>query len=147
MDKNKVYLAQSDTTIGFLCGNCEKLSQIKKRDKWQKILRVVDSFCNLKKYSRTPNKYKKFVRKSKLTTFIYPNKESFRVVSSSLEHHDFVAKFNCIYSTSANETKKTFSFDYAYDKSDIVVFNKDDFFESKSSSILKVSKTKMQKIR
>lgn len=148
MYKDKVYLVQSDTTVGFLSCNDKKLSQIKQRTTKQKILQVVDSFKILKYNTRISNKFKNFIRKSKLTTFIYPNKKSFRVVYYDLHHNKFIKKFNNhLYSTSANKTKKTFSFNYAYDRSDIVIFQKDDFIEKKSSKIFQISKSKMKKIR
>jgi tRNA A37 threonylcarbamoyladenosine synthetase subunit TsaC/SUA5/YrdC len=147
MDKDKIYLVQSDTTVGFSSGDDEKLSGIKKRPKEQKTLQVVDSFYQLKLQTRVPNRFKKLVRNSKHTTFIYPNINSFRVVFANSNHFSFVKKFHSIYSTSANETKKHFSSSYAYDKADIVVYGKDDFFETNGSKIFKLSNKRIKKIR
>lgn len=147
MDKNKIYLAQTDTTVGFLSSDNIKLSQIKKRTSDQKILQVVDGFDTLKQNVRVPNKYKNLVRKSKFTTFIYPSGESFRVVCDDLNHYQFVNKFKILYSTSANQTAQAFSFDYASDKADILVFQKENFYETKGSKIFKISNLKLTKIR
>lgn len=147
MDKNKIYLVQTDTTVGFLSSDDAKLSQIKKRAPNQKILQAVNSFTTLKSKARVPNIHKKLVRNSKLTTFIYPKGDSFRVVDKTSKHHNFIAKFGSLYSTSANETAKGFDFDFAFNHSDIIVFSKDDFFETSGSSIIKLSNSKKRKIR
>ncbi|MDD2698071.1 MAG: Sua5 YciO YrdC YwlC family protein [Arcobacteraceae bacterium] len=147
MDKNKIYLVQTDTTVGLLSRDDRKLSVIKKRAETQKILQAVDSFATLQKYTRVPNIYKKLVRNSNRTTFIYPNGDSFRVVDNLSFHHNFISKFQNLYSTSANETTKKFDFDFAYNSSNIIVFSKNDFFESSGSSILKITNFKKKKIR
>jgi tRNA A37 threonylcarbamoyladenosine synthetase subunit TsaC/SUA5/YrdC len=147
MDENQVYLVQSDTTVGFLSNDDKKLSDIKKRSSAQKILQVIDSFSTLKLHTRVPNKYKKLVRNTNKTTFIYPTKESFRVVPENLHHNQFVSKFKKMYSTSANETTKEFDFEYAYSQADVIVFEDNNFYEANSSKIFKISKCKIQKIR
>jgi len=147
MDKNKIYLVQTDTTVGFLSSDGIKLSRIKKRSQNQKILQAVDSFSTLTKHVRVPNIYKRLVRNSKLTTFIYPSGDSFRVVDKNSKHHNFIEKFQCLHSTSANETTKFFDFDFAYNASDIIVYNKDNFFETNGSSIIKLTNFKRRKIR
>ena len=101
----------------------------------------------MKNHTRIPNKYKKIIRKSKNTTFIYPNKNSYRVVSKDLLHHNFINKFDSMYSTSANETNKNFSDSYAISNSEIILFTKSDFEEKKSSSIYKVAKNNIIKLR
>ncbi len=147
MDENQVYLVQSDTTVGFLSNDDKKLSGIKKRSSAQKILQVIDSFSTLKLHTRVPNKYKKLVRNTNKTTFIYPMQESFRVVPANLHHNQFVSKFKKMYSTSANETTKEFDFEYAYSQADVIVFEDNNFYEANSSKIFKISKCKIQKIR
>lgn len=147
MDKDKIYLVQTDTTVGFLSSDDKKLSQIKQRPQTQKILQELDSFTSLKNHTRIPNKHKKLVRNSKLTTFIYPSGDSFRVVDKASKHHNFIEKFGSLYSTSANETTKSFDFDFAYNHSDIVIFSKNDFFETSGSIILKLTNFRRKKIR
>jgi tRNA A37 threonylcarbamoyladenosine synthetase subunit TsaC/SUA5/YrdC len=147
MDTNKIYLVQTDTTVGFLSNDDTKLSLIKKRPQNQKILQTLDSFSTLKRKTRVPNLHKKLVRKAKRTTFIYPNGDSFRVVNKASHHHHFIEKFQSIYSTSANETTKKFDFDFAFEKADIVVFSKDDFYEQSGSSIVKLTNHKKKKNR
>ncbi|MEA3314872.1 MAG: Sua5 YciO YrdC YwlC family protein [Campylobacterota bacterium] len=147
MDSSLVYLVQTDTTVGFLSYDNIKLSQIKKRPSKQKILMVVDSFKTLKLKTRVPKKYKRFIRKSNFTTIIYPNLSSFRVVDKSNNHHSFIKRFRYLFSTSANITKKDFNEEFAVENSDIILYTKDGFSQTKSSSIYKVNKNKIKKVR
>ena len=75
-----VFLAQSDTTAGFLCANPKKLNRLKKRDENQKILLALGDFRQLKMRFRIPLFAKKMVRNARKTSFVLPNGESFRVV-------------------------------------------------------------------
>ena len=144
---DKIYLAQTDTTVGFLSSDYKKLNNIKKRYIDKKILQVVDSFKTLKLYTRVPNKFKTLVRYSKKTTFIYPNKKSFRVISLFDTHHNFIKKFNILYSTSANITNQSFDINYAIKSSDIIVLSKNGFVEKKGSFVYKLSNNRLKKIR
>ncbi|RXJ54120.1 Sua5 YciO YrdC YwlC family protein [Candidatus Marinarcus aquaticus] len=147
MDSKQVYLAQTDTTVGFLSQDDEKLSRIKQRPTTQKILQVVNSFATLNFQVRIPKKYRKMVRNAKKTTFIYPNGESYRVVPYTSAHHDFVKKFNVIYSTSANRTSHAFEKSYALKHANIIVEDKNQLFETNSSQIIKFSCNKIKKLR
>jgi len=104
---NKVILTQTDTTVGFLSTNPLKLAKAKKRDVNQPFLLCVDTFKKQKKLARTPKKFRALVRRSKKTTFLYPNKKAIRVVNDNL-HNQLLKKFDFLYSTSANENQKVF---------------------------------------
>jgi tRNA A37 threonylcarbamoyladenosine synthetase subunit TsaC/SUA5/YrdC len=147
MDSSLVYLVQTDTTVGFSSSNDEKLSAVKQRPKSKKILHTVDSFKTLQKHTRVPKKFRKEVRKSSLTTFIYPNQKSFRVIKKEKSFYEFIHKFGILYSTSANETSKNFEKSFALRSSDIVVEDKNNFFESSASKIIKLTKSHKQPIR
>lgn len=147
MDKEKVYLVQTDTTVGFSSSNDEKLSCIKKRPTSQKILQTVDSFKTLNKKVRVPKKFRKKVRNSRKTTFIYPNSNSYRVISFNNSFWQFINKFKSLYSTSANLSGSKFDEVFAKENSDIIVYEKDDFNEKSSSSIYRLNKKKIKKIR
>lgn len=177
-----VFLAQSDTTAGFLCANPKKLNRLKKRDENQKILLALSDFIELKKRFRVPPFAKKMVRNARKTSFVLPNGRSFRVVkkpqrismerkresresnkkksnvlglgsivaggdipkSSSL-HSDFLAHFGGLYSTSANESGKPFSLEWAVQNADIIVI--DSLYEAKPSKIYKLGRTKAKILR
>ena len=142
----KIYLAQTDTTVGFLSQNKEKLNYIKNRPLNQPILREVDSLEILKNFVRVPKMHKKRVRRSKKTTFIFPNGESFRVVRDS-RHLEFLKKFKWMYSTSANLHGKRFNEKWARETADVIVEDKRGFVEGKASNIYKLSKSKIKKVR
>jgi len=145
MNPNKIYLVQTDTTVGFLSQNKEVLNIIKGRKKNQKILKEVDSLKTLKEFVRVPNKFKKRVRNARKTTFIYPNGESFRVVRDE-RHLEFLKKFKWMYSTSANKTGCKFNEKWARKKADVIVEDKE-FFEGEVSRIYKISIERIKKIR
>ena len=147
MDSSLVYLVQTDTTVGFSSLNDEKLSCIKQRPTSKKILHTVDSFKTLNENTRVPKNFRKKVRNSKKTTFIYPNTKSFRVVDKNCDFYGFINKFGILYSTSANKTTESFEKNFAINGADIVVENKKGFYETKASSIVKISKKTMKKIR
>ncbi len=147
MNSSLVYLVQTDTTVGFSSFNDEKLSFIKQRPTSKKILHTVDSFKTLNQNTRVPKKFRKIVRNSKKTTYIYPNLKSFRVVSKDCKFYDFISKFSVLYSISANETTKNFEINYASKNADVIVEDKKGFFETKASTIIKLSKSSLKRLR
>jgi tRNA A37 threonylcarbamoyladenosine synthetase subunit TsaC/SUA5/YrdC len=147
MDSSLVYLVQTDTTVGFSSYNDEKLSFIKQRPTSKKILHTVDSFKTLTQHTRVPKNFRKKVRNSKKTTFVYPNTKSFRVVPKDSNFYDFIHKFNILYSTSANKTAESFDKDFATIGADILVEDKKGFYETKASTIIKLSKNASKKLR
>ena len=147
MDSSLVYLVQTDTTVGFSSLNDEKLSTIKQRPTFKKILHTVDSFKTLNEHTRIPKNFRKKVRNSKKTTFIYPNTKSFRVVDKDSIFYDFIHKFGILYSTSANKTTESFDKNFALNGADVIVENKKGFFETKASSIIKLSKASLKRLR
>ena len=147
MDSSLVYLVQTDTTVGFSSSNDEKLSLIKQRPTSKKILHTVDSFKTLNQNTRIPKRFRRVIRNSKKTTYVYPNLKSFRVVDKRSKFYDFIHKFKILYSTSANKTAENFNKEFAILGADILVEGKRDFFETKASRILKVSKKRRKILR
>ncbi len=78
---------------------------------------------------------------------MYPNLKSFRVVDKRSKFYDFIHKFKILYSTSANKTAENFNKEFAILGADILVEDKRDFFETKASRILKVSKKRRKILR
>tara|TARA_B100001063_G_C16733992_1_gene540946 strand:- start:335 stop:778 length:444 start_codon:yes stop_codon:yes gene_type:complete len=147
MNSSLVYLVQTDTTVGFSCASHERLSDVKQRPRSKKILNTVDSFKTLNENTRVPKKFRKQVRRASKTTYIYPNLKSFRVINKESLFHPFISKFKILYSTSANLTGNSFDEEFALKNSDIIVNQKDGFSEKVSSSIYKINKSKIVKIR
>lgn len=147
MDSSLVYLVQTDTSVGFSSLNDEKLSFVKQRAKSKKILQTITSFKLLNEKTRVPKKFRKRVRNSKITTFIYPNNLSFRVIPSSNYYYSFLKKFDILYSTSANLSKKSYDKDFAFNKCDIAIISKEEYCSLISSFIYKLTKASLKKIR
>lgn len=139
-----IYLAQTDTTAGFLSKDLKKLNSIKNRPLNQPCLICVSKFKNLQNFSRIPKKYKNLIRRSKKTTFIYPNLKAIRVVKDH-PHTKLLDKLEWVYSTSANLHKKEFDIEFAKGKADVIVDYK--FTPAPASKIYKISKTNIRRIR
>ena len=140
-----VILIQTDTTVGFLSQNEKRLHEIKSRDTSKAFIKVYPNFTSFKKdKNRVPNTHKSKVRHSNKTTFIVKNR-AFRVanhkVNSSLVNAEWY------YSTSANETSKSFNRLFCEEKADIIIEDKESFHEGKASTLLKINSKKMRKLR
>ena len=142
-----IYLAQSDTTVGFLSLDAKKINLAKNRPIQQKVLQTFSSFKVLNDHARIPKKHRKFVRHSKKTTFVLSSGEAFRVVDEDSLHHKLIAKLGHVYSSSANQTKKSFNEVDAHLKSDIIVKDRRGFFEDEASKMYKLSRTKIKRLR
>lgn len=166
--KNAVFLAQCDTTAGFLSKNQARILEIKNSPKDKAILRESCDLAHIKVLSRIPRILQKHLRRAKKTTFIFDNNLSFRVVGESCElnneshlrgesreshksstnlHHKFLKRFGTLFSSSANQKGKKFERNFALNCADIIVSDNRGFFEDSPSSIFRVKKSKIRKIR
>lgn len=146
MNPDLVYLAQTDTTAGFLSQNAEAIARIKNRPLGKPFLISVDSLATLRHFTRVPKNHKNHVRKAKKTTFTYPCGLAIRVVKDE-EHLQFLRKLTWSYSTSSNLSGKGFDEAFATAKVDAILFTCKGFFEDKPSSIYKLGKVRMRKLR
>lgn len=146
MNPDLVYLAQTETTAGFLSQNVSSLALIKNRSTSKPFLISVDSFSTLKTFTRISKVHKHTIRKAHKTTFAYPCGLAIRVVKEK-SHLEFLKKLKWSYSTSSNPSGKTFDEVFAKEKADVIVFTCKDFFESKPSTIYKLGKIKIKKLR
>lgn len=141
-----VYLAQTDTTVGFLSQDVQKLSEIKERPSHKPF---IQSFDSLKTYTemggRVPNRHKNRLRRSKSTTYVINNR-AIRIVNGG-QHHDLLAKYGWLYSTSANEKGKSFEMDFAEQQVDLTVEDDRGLFEGTASNIYKVNHKKIRRLR
>jgi len=142
----KVFLVQTDTTVGFLSQNSHKLAEIKERPNEKPFVKVCSSLKTLKKMARVPKQHKNRVRRGKRETFVYANNEAIRVVKDK-DHARFVKPFGWFYSSSANEKGLSYNQEFANLKSDIIIENAKGLFEGEASSIFKLSSTKMKRLR
>ncbi len=146
MDPQKIYLVQTDTTVGLASQNKEALRNAKERAENKPFIITVAGCGELKKLTRVPRKKRKLVRRAKKTTFVYPHKNlAVRVVQDG-SYYEFLKLFGWMYSTSANEAGKGFDLSFAKGVADEIVGAEDYLKEGKASKIILLAK-KMKKIR
>lgn len=139
-----IYLAQTDTTAGFLSKSQSELNKIKGREICKPCVITTAKFSVLSALARVPNKFKNKIRRAKKTTFLYPNLKAIRVVKDC-KHAKFLAKFEWLYSTSANAHGENFNENWAKSVADEIVDSA--FFEKKGSKIYKISRTNLKRVR
>jgi len=142
----QVILAQTDTTVGFLSQDAQKLYEVKSRDTSKPFIKVYQRFKDLQSHKlRIPSSFKSRVRRSTKTTFIVKD-SAFRVVASHL-NSSILRNLRWNHSTSANESGKSFQRDFCEQKADIIIEDKNSFKESSSSSLFKINKKKIKRLR
>ena len=139
-------LAQTDTTVGFLSQNAQKLYEIKSRPSSKPFIKVYKNFKTfLQEGNRVANSRKNLVRRSKKTTFII-NDFSFRV-APFVTNSQIFRDASWFYSTSANRSGESFQREFCESKADIIIETEDGLCEKKSSSLIKINARKRRKMR
>ena len=77
-----IFLAQTDTTAGFLSKDFTELNKAKGRPEDTPCVITLSKFSELKNFVRVPNSHKNLVRRAKKTTILYPNSLAVRVVKA-----------------------------------------------------------------
>lgn len=139
-----IYLAQTDTTAGFLSYNKEEINLVKKRQINQECLITCANNAQLQGISRVPKKWANWVRRACKTSFLYPNKQLVRVVKNH-PHEAFLREMGPMYSSSANMHKKGFDLKWAKSVATVVV--DEDFYESTPSSIYLLGRSRVRVLR
>ena len=140
----QVFLTQTDTTIGFVSQNAEKLTTIKQRPPHKHYIKAVNSLQTLQIFTRVPTRHKNRVRRSKKTTFIMPNMHSYRVTQN--KHHLLLLnRLKWAYTTSANLSNKAYNETFAKEVADVIV---EPLVEKREAShIYKLGKHTIKRIR
>ena len=143
--RNRLYLTQTDTTIGFVSQDASLIDNAKKRLPNKHYICVVNSLETLKKFTRVSNRHKNRVRRAKRTTFIMPNGLSFRVVKDT-KHNLLLNRVKWLYSSSANLSGAEYDELYAKEKAEVIVsFPLKE--NGKASKIYRLSQTQIRSIR
>jgi len=144
MFKNKVFLTQTDTTIGFVSQNSKKLTAIKQRAPHKHYIKAVNNLQTLKSFTRVPSMHKNRLRRTKKTTFIMPNGLSYRVVRD--KHHLLLLnRLKWAYTTSANLSNEAYDEDFARKSADVVI---EPLMQiQQASNIYKLGKSTLKRIR
>ena len=141
-----VILTQTDTTVGFLSHNAQKLYEIKSRQTSKSFIKVYRDFsCFLNDANRVPQNFKNEIRRSKKTTFIVKNR-AFRVAKPPL-NSQILNDLKWSFSTSANKSGKNFNREICEDKADIIIEDKNNLSEKSSSKLYKVGLNKKRRLR
>jgi len=118
--KNRLFLTQTDTTVGFVSQDASKIDRAKRRLPNKHYIRVVNSLETLKNFTRVPNIHKNRLRRAKRTTFIMPNGLSFRVVKDT-KHNILLDRVKWLYSSSANLSGAEYDELYAKENTEVIV--------------------------
>jgi tRNA A37 threonylcarbamoyladenosine synthetase subunit TsaC/SUA5/YrdC len=144
MLKEKVFLTQTDTTIGFVSQNAERLTAIKQRPPHKHYIKAVNSLQTLKTLTRVPSYHKNRVRRAVKTTFILPNCYSYRVIKD--KHHLLLLnRLKWTYTTSANLSNQSYDENFAKEAADIIVTPLKEI--KQASSIYKLGNYAIKRIR
>lgn len=144
MLESKVFLTQTDTTIGFVSQDADKLTQIKQRPPHKHYIKAVNSLQTLKTFTRVPKKHKNRVRRSKKTTFIMRNGQSYRIIQDK-HHLILLNRLKWAYTTSANLSDQPYDEDFTRESADVIIEPLKQ--TNLSSSIYKLGKHTMKRIR
>jgi len=144
MLKEKVFLTQTDTTIGFVSKNAQKLTKIKQRPPHKQYITAVNSISTLQNFTRIPARYKNRVRRSRKTTFIMPDGHSYRIIK---DHHHLLLldRLKWCYTTSANPGGKPYDTRFAIENTDVIVTPLKTV--TQASTIYKLGKKTLRRIR
>ena len=142
--KDKVFLTQTDTTIGFVSQNAQKLTAIKQRPPHKHYIKAVNSLKTLKTFTRVPSQHKNRIRRSSKTTFILPNSYSYRIIKNT-HHLLLLNRLQWAYTTSANLSTQAYDENFAKVNADVIVEPLQE--NQNASSIFKLGKTSIKRIR
>ena len=144
MLKDKIFLTQTDTTIGFVSQNADKLTEIKQRPPHKHYIKAVNSLHTLKTFIRVPQKHKNRVRRARKTTFIMPNGHSYRVIQD--KHHLLLLnRLKWAYTTSANLSNEEYNESFAREMADVIIEPIKE--TNQASQIYRLGKNTLRRIR
>jgi len=141
---NQVFLTQTDTIIGFVSQDADKLTAIKQRPPHKHYIKAVNSLQTLQTFTRVPTLHKNRVRRTKRTTFVMPNRFSYRVVKDT-HHLHLLNRLKWAYTTSANLSSESYDETFAKQSADVIILPLKETHQS--SNILKLGKHTLKRIR
>lgn len=141
-----LYLAQTDTTAGFLAHNPDTIARAKNRETNKPFVWTTTRLSNLRAVMRVPKKFATRVRKSRRCTFIIRNR-AVRLVADC-PHAGFLQRFAGLFSSSANKSGEKFCIDFALHTARICVFERDNLLcERTPSKIYQLNHYAIKRIR
>lgn len=142
--ENQVFLTQTDTTIGFVSKNADKLTDIKQRPPHKYYIKAVNSLQTLITFTRVSHIHKTRVRRSNKTTFVMPNGQSYRVIND--KHHLLLLdRLKWAYTTSANLSNEAYNESFAREMADVIIEPLKETHQA--SHIYRLGKNTLKRIR
>lgn len=141
----ELLLAQTDTTVGFLSQDAQRLIDAKGRNPEKPFLKVFCDFKTLQEHTRIPDIYKNWVRHARKSTFIVKN-QAFRYVSDP-QHVKLIERYGWLYSTSANESGSGYDPDFCAHKADWIIEDDRGLCELESSKIYRLGRKNCRRLR
>ena len=144
MFTQQVFLTQTDTTVGFISQDADKLNNIKQRPPHKHYIIAVNRLQTLQTFVRVPTKHKNKIRRSNKSTFIFPKGNSYRVVKHK-KHLLLLNRLKWAYTTSANRSNEDYDERFVKDVADVVIEPLN--ANSKASEIYKINNKTYKRIR
>jgi len=141
-----VFLTSTDTTMGFVSQNATRIDTLKHRLSGKHYIIALPTLEALKTNARVPQKYKNHLRRGVKTTFILPNTHSYRIIKGTI-HTQLLEQIGWVYTTSANLSGKGYDENFAKNRADIIVASPITTIQNTPSKILKISNTKVRRVR
>jgi len=145
MHKERVYLVQTDTTVGWVSRSAKRLAQIKKRPLSQPFLTAVADLRSVASLGRVPGPFRAMVRRAGRTSFVLPSGASFRLVKGP--HAKLIKETGPLYTTSANLHGKAFDEQIARERADVWVEDARGYREAVPSAIWRLGRKKKRRLR
>ena len=140
-----VYLTATDTTVGFISQNADRLDAIKGRPEHKHYIVALPSLRTLRSKTRIPLRHRNRIRRARRTTFVLPDGRSWRVIHDP-RHHRIIQELGWAYTTSANRSGEAYDETWAREKADVVI-EPLKASTSAPSTILKLGKNHILKLR
>lgn len=140
-----IFLAQTDTTVGFLSQSAERLYEAKGRDQGKPFLKVFCELRTLRSQIRIPQAHKRRVRYARKSTFIVKN-QAFRYVTDP-QHAAMIRPYDWLYSTSANESGGSFDPQFCSERADRIIEDARGMCEQSPSKIYRLGRNRAVRLR
>ncbi len=142
-----LYLACTDTTVGFLSHESRRIDRAKHRHSGKHYIRTVSDLHTFKRLTRVPSRWKNFLRRAKRSSVILPNGNSFRIVHDA-DHRRFLKRLDgWCYSSSANRSGETYDAAYAYEQADVILYPLSRCEGRNPSALYRLGKKRRKRLR
>jgi len=115
-----LFLTDTDTTVGFLSKDPQRLDRAKKRPASKHYITALPSLKELTARTRIPRKFRSRIRRSRRESYIFPSGRSYRIVRDA-RHLLLLRRLKWAYTSSANLSETPFDEAYAREAADVTV--------------------------